>query len=111
MGAKKQTESILMLNAIIPKACKSYPRNGKSQVYKKLLQWELQELLFEVSPNKSDDKIFWWKQENPNFRPSYRNVNLPLKLNCISICRLKIYRHMQKNFEKSSAEILRKVAK
>ena len=75
------------------------------------LQWELQELLFEISPNKSDGKIFWKNQENPNFRPSYRNVNLPLKLNCISICRLKVYRHIPKKFEKSSVEILRKVVK
>ena len=49
------------------------------------------------------------KQENPNFVPLCRNVNLPLKLNCISFCRLKILSHLQKKFEMSNVEILRKV--
>ena len=48
------------------------------------------------------------KQENPNFGPLSRNVNLRLKLNCISFCRLNILSHMQKDFERSNVEILRK---
>ena len=61
------------------------------------------------------NKVFRWqnflekKQENPNFGPLCRNVNLPLRLNCISFCRLKILSHIQKNFEMSNVEILRKV--
>ena len=34
---KKETENLLMLNVIIPKACKKWPRNGKSQFFKKTL--------------------------------------------------------------------------
>ena len=41
METKKQTKNLLMLNAIIPKACKKWPRNGKSQVFKKLYYWLL----------------------------------------------------------------------
>ena len=41
MEIKKQTENLLMLNAIISKACKKLPRNGKSQVFKKLYNWLL----------------------------------------------------------------------
>ena len=41
METKKQTENLLMLNAIIPKDCKKWPRNGKSQVFKKLYYWLL----------------------------------------------------------------------
>ena len=41
METKKQTENLLMLNAIIPKACKKLPRNGKRQVFKKLYHWLL----------------------------------------------------------------------
>ena len=37
MEKKKQTENLLMLNPIIPKACKKWPRNGKIQGYKKNL--------------------------------------------------------------------------
>ena len=45
---------------------------------------------FKISPKKSDGRIFLKKtQENPNFGPLCRNVNLPLKLNCISFCRFK----------------------
>ena len=33
---KRHTENLLMLNLIIPKTCKKWPRNGKSQVFKKL---------------------------------------------------------------------------
>ena len=36
METKKQTEHLLMLKAIISKAFKKLPRNGKSQVFKKL---------------------------------------------------------------------------
>ena len=35
METKKQTENILVLNAIIPKACKKWSKNEKSQVFKK----------------------------------------------------------------------------
>ena len=49
------------------------------------------------------------KQENPDFGPLCRNVNLPLKLNCISFCRLKILSHIQKKFETSNVEILRNI--
>ena len=49
------------------------------------------------------------KQENHNFGPLCSNVNLPLKLNCISFCRLKILSHIRKKFETSNVEILRKV--
>ena len=49
------------------------------------------------------------QQENPNFGLLCRNVNIRLKLNCISFCRLKILSHIQKKFETSNAEILRKV--
>ena len=35
METKKQTENILVLNAIIPKACKKRSKNEKSQVFKK----------------------------------------------------------------------------
>ena len=42
------------------------------------------------------------KKKTPNFGPLCRNVNLPLKLNCISFCRLKILSHIQ------NVEILRK---
>ena len=49
------------------------------------------------------------KQENPNFGPLCRNVNLPLKLNCISFCRLKFLTHIQKSFESSNVQILKKV--
>ena len=38
---KKQTENILMLNAIIPKTCRNLPRNEKSQVFKKRYHWLL----------------------------------------------------------------------
>ena len=48
------------------------------------------------------------KLENPNFGPLCRNVNLPLKLNCRSFCRLKILSHIQKKFETFNVEILRK---
>ena len=41
METKKQTENLLMLNAIIPTACKMLPRNGKSQVFKRLYHWLL----------------------------------------------------------------------
>ena len=41
METKKQTENLLMLNAIIPMACKKLPRNGKHQVFKKLYHWLL----------------------------------------------------------------------
>ena len=54
-------------------------------------------------------EFFGKKQENPNFGPLCRNVNLPLRLNCISFCRLKILSHIQKEFEMSNVEILRKV--
>ena len=37
METKKQTENLLMLNAIIPKACKKWSKNGKIQVFKKNL--------------------------------------------------------------------------
>ena len=37
METKKETENLLMLNVIIPKACKKWPRNGKSQFFKKTL--------------------------------------------------------------------------
>ena len=33
---KKHTKNCLMLNSIIPKTCKKWPRNGNSQVFKKL---------------------------------------------------------------------------
>ena len=36
METKKQTENLLMLNTIIPKAYKKWSRNGKSEVFKKL---------------------------------------------------------------------------
>ena len=36
-------------------------------------------------------------------------MNLPLKLNCISLSWLKILSHVQKNFEKSNVEIVRRV--
>ena len=50
------------------------------------------------------------KQENPILALyACRNVNLPLKLNCITFCRLKILSHIQKKFETSNVEILRKV--
>ena len=52
-------------------------------------------------------EFFGKKQENPNFGPLCRNVNLLLKLNCISFCR--ILSHIQKQFEMSNVEILRKV--
>ena len=54
-------------------------------------------------------EFFGKKQENANFDPLCRNVNLPLKLNCISFCKLKILSHIQKKFETSNVEILRKV--
>ena len=54
-------------------------------------------------------EFFGKKQENPNFGPLCRNVNLPLRLNCISFCRLKILSHIQKFFEMSNVENLRKV--
>ena len=54
-------------------------------------------------------EFFGKKQENPNFGPLCRNVNLPLRLNCIRFCRLKILSHIQKKFEMSNVEILRKV--
>ena len=54
-------------------------------------------------------EFFEKKKENPNFVPICRNVNLPLKLNCISFYRLKILSHLQKKFEMSNVEILRKV--
>ena len=41
METKKQTENLLMLNAIIPKVCKKLPRNGKGQVFKKPYNWLL----------------------------------------------------------------------
>ena len=41
METKKQTENYLMLNSIIPKACKNWPRNGKSQVFKIRYYWLL----------------------------------------------------------------------
>ena len=63
-----------------------------------------------MSPKKSDGGIFWKKkQENPNFGPLYRNINLPLRLTCISFCRLKILSHIQKKFEMANVEIFRKI--
>ena len=41
METKKQRENLLMLNAIIPKACKMLPRNERCQVFKKLYHWLL----------------------------------------------------------------------
>ena len=41
METKKQTENLLMLNSIIPKVCKRWPRNGKSQVFKIRYYWLL----------------------------------------------------------------------
>ena len=41
METKKQTENFLMLNAIIPKACKKWSRNGNSQLFKKIYYWLL----------------------------------------------------------------------
>ena len=41
METKRQTENLLMLNAIIPKACKKWSRNGKGQVFRKLYYWLL----------------------------------------------------------------------
>ena len=54
-------------------------------------------------------EFFDKNQENPKHFPVCQHVNLPLKLNCISIYRLKILSHIQKNFQKSNVEILRKV--
>ena len=65
--------------------------------------------LFKISPKKSDGGIFWKKQENPNFGPLCRNINLPLRLTCISFCRLKILSHIQKKFEMPNVGILRKI--
>ena len=48
METKKQTENLLMLNAIIPKACKKLARNGKSQVFKKLYHWLLISLVISI---------------------------------------------------------------
>ena len=62
-----------------------------------------------ISPKKSDGRIFWKNREKSSFGPLFGNVNLSLKLNCISFSKLKILSHMQKNFEKSDVEILRKV--
>ena len=41
MGTKKQTENLLMLNSIIPKASKKRPRNVNSQDFKIRLYWLL----------------------------------------------------------------------
>ena len=41
METKKQTENLLMLNSIIPKASKKRPRNGNSQDFKIRLYWLL----------------------------------------------------------------------
>ena len=41
METKKQTENLLMLNAVIPNACKKWSRNRKIQVLKKLYYWLL----------------------------------------------------------------------
>ena len=38
---KKETENLFMLNLIIPKACKKWPRNGKSQVFEICYYWLL----------------------------------------------------------------------
>ena len=54
-------------------------------------------------------EFFGKKQENAKFGPLCRNVNLLLKLNGISFCRLRILSHKQKKFEMSNVEILRKV--
>ena len=48
-------------------------------------------------------------KKTPNFGPLCRNLNLSLKLNCISFCRLKILSHIPKEFETSNVEILRKL--
>ena len=54
-------------------------------------------------------QFFEKNKENPNFSPLCRNMNLPLKLNCIRFSRLNILSHMQKKFEKSNVEIVRRV--
>ena len=41
METKKQTENLLILNVIIPKACRKLPRNRKSKVFKELYHWLL----------------------------------------------------------------------
>ena len=38
---KKHAENLLSLNSTIPKTCKKWPRNGNSQVFKKLYYWLL----------------------------------------------------------------------
>ena len=54
-------------------------------------------------------EFFEKNKKTPNFGPLCKNLNLPLKLNCISFCRLKILSHIQKKFEASNVEILRKL--
>ena len=78
-----------------------YNDNCKNFYLKLVLKNQMAEF-FEKNKTKT-------KQENPNFGPLCRNVNLPLKLNCISFCRLKILSPIQKKFETSNAEIFRKV--
>ena len=79
-----------------------YNENCKNFCLKLVLKNQMAEW---QKKNKKNKK----KQENPNFGPLCRNVNLALKLNCISFCKLKILSHIQKKFETSHIEILRKV--
>ena len=94
------------------------------RLVKSILGYTLKTKFFEQSVYNENCKNFYLKlvlrnqmaeffeknpRENPNFGPLCRNVNLPLKLNCISFCKLKILSHIQKIFETSNVEIFRKV--
>ena len=53
------------------------------------LEWELQEYLFKISSEKSDGTISRKNQENPYFSSLRRNINFPLKINCIEFFQIK----------------------
>ena len=48
METKKQAENLLILDARIPKACKKWSRNGKSQVFKKLFYWLMNFMIINI---------------------------------------------------------------
>ena len=48
METKKQAENLLILDARIPKACKKWSRNRKSQVFKKLFYWLMNFMIINI---------------------------------------------------------------
>ena len=72
-------------------------------------EWELEEYLFKIS-SKSEMAQFFEKAKKTVILTLCAEIQIfPEKWTSLSFSRLKISSHMQKNFEKSNKEILKKV--